>query len=54
MAALVGVDTYLGPEPAARPVTLNKSRLGERDFLIRPASLDPRLGGANPATVVIE
>ncbi|HEU4325853.1 MAG TPA: phage tail protein [Roseiflexaceae bacterium] len=45
MAALVGVDTYLRDEPPARPVTLERSRLGERDYLLRPASLDPRLGG---------
>ncbi|GAB4191740.1 MAG: hypothetical protein OHK0022_05630 [Roseiflexaceae bacterium] len=45
MAALVGVDTYLRNDPPARPVTLERSRLGERDYLLRPASLDPRLGG---------
>ncbi len=54
MAALVGVDTYLRSEPPARPVTLNASRLGERDYLIRPASLDPRLAGGFPEPVVIE
>ncbi|MCB0116437.1 MAG: hypothetical protein KDD84_20205, partial [Caldilineaceae bacterium] len=45
MAALVGVDTYLRGEPPPRPVTLDTSRIGERDYLIRPASLDPRMGG---------
>jgi phage tail-like protein len=45
MASLVGVDTFLRAAPPAQPVTLNASRLGERDFLVRPASLDPRLGG---------
>lgn len=44
MASLVGVDTYLGRPPAPRPVRVERSRLGTRDFLLSPASLDPRLG----------
>ncbi|MEZ4639662.1 MAG: phage tail protein [Caldilineaceae bacterium] len=39
MAALVGVDTYLRGELPPRPVTLDTSRIGERDYLIRAASL---------------
>lgn len=44
VAALIGVDTYLGP--AARPdaVRLDRSTLGARDVVQRLASLDPRLG----------
>lgn len=53
MAALVGVDTYLRAEPPARPVMLNTSRLGERDYLIRPASLDPRLSGSYPEPLLL-
>lgn len=51
MAALVGVDTYLRSEPPPRPVTLDSSRLGERDYLLRPASLDPRLSGSPIASI---
>ena len=47
-ASLVGVDTYLAPEPAARPVEVGRSHLGLRDYLLGPASLDPRLGGGDP------
>ena len=47
-ASLVGVDTYLAPEPAARPVEIGRSHLGLRDYLLGPASLDPRLGGGDP------
>ena len=46
-ASLVGVDTYLAPEPAARPVTVGRSHLGLRDYLLGPPSLDPRLGGGD-------
>ncbi len=45
IAALVGVDTYLSAKPKPQPVALNKSQVGVRDRVLRPASLDPRLGG---------
>lgn len=44
MAALVGVDTYLGPPTRPGPVRLDRSTLGARDVVQRLASLDPRLG----------
>jgi len=44
--SLVGVDTYLGPPQPPAQVRLNRSGLGVGDYLIGPASLDPRLHGA--------
>jgi phage tail-like protein len=52
IASLVGVDTYLARKQPRQPVKLNRSRLGERDFLLRPASLDPRLGGGGGVTLL--
>jgi phage tail-like protein len=46
--SLVGIDTYLTPKPPRRAVRVGRSRLGHRDFLIRPPSLDPRLEGDVP------
>lgn len=43
LASLVDVDTYLTPKAPKRPVQLNQSRLGERDFLLQAATLDPRV-----------
>jgi phage tail-like protein len=45
VASLVGVDTYLRPERPAKPVRVNRSRVGLNDLIQRPASLDPRLEG---------
>ena len=47
-ASLVGVDSYLAPEPAVRPVEIGRSQLGLRDFLLGLSALDPRLGGGDP------
>jgi phage tail-like protein len=44
--SLVGVDTYLGPPQPPSPVHLNRSGLGLGDYLIGPATLDPRMRGA--------
>jgi hypothetical protein len=45
IASLVGVDTYLGPPRPRRPATVQRSPLGQ-DFVLGPASVDPRLAGA--------
>jgi phage tail-like protein len=49
ISSLLGVDSYLGPRPTPRPVRIDESRIGLRDLLISPASLDPRLEGAGAA-----
>jgi hypothetical protein len=43
MAALVGVDSYLGIDPGPGPVKIDHSHLGLRDLLQSLPSLDPRL-----------
>jgi phage tail-like protein len=49
LASLVGVDTFIGPGEERQPVRVNQSNIGERDFIFRPPSLDPRLeGGSEP------
>lgn len=45
MAALVGVDTYLATKPPISPVRIGRTRMGERDRIQHPPSLDPRLEG---------
>ena len=47
-ASLVGVDSYLAPRPPRQPVAVQRSVLGGGDFLIAPASVDPRVAGASP------
>ncbi len=49
MTALVGVDTYLVQEQSPQPVTVGQSRIGVRDRVKGPASLDPRLAGGSSA-----
>ena len=48
IASLVGVDTYLGPRRRRRPARVQWSAAGQ-DFVLAPASLDPRLAGAAAA-----
>jgi phage tail-like protein len=45
ITALVGVDTYLSPRPAPRPARVNHSYVGRGDYVMGPATLDPRLEG---------
>jgi phage tail-like protein len=45
LASLIGIDTFLGAVEERQPVKVNVSNIGERDFILRPASLDPRLEG---------
>ncbi len=45
MASLVGVDTYLGLSKPPQPVIINKTIIGQGDFISGPAALDPRLAG---------
>jgi phage tail-like protein len=43
LASLLGVNTYLAPEPPRDPIVLNRSRVGRYNMVIQAPSLDPRL-----------
>jgi phage tail-like protein len=43
LASLVGVNTYLGPQPQANTATLDVTDLGRYDVVTHMPSLDPRL-----------
>ena len=45
LASLVGVNTYLGPEPSPDPATIGVTQVGRYDIVRNTPSLDPRLGG---------
>lgn len=45
VASLVGIDSYLGPKRGLSVFRLDTSSLGEKDVIMRPPSLDPRLEG---------
>ena len=45
LASLVGVNTYLGPEPVPDPATIGVTQVGRYDVVTHMPSLDPRLGG---------
>jgi len=47
IASLIGIDTFLSPKLAKRPVTVGVSQIGIRDVIERAPSLDPRLGGGD-------
>lgn len=46
ITALVGVDTYLTPRPRPRPARINRSYVGRGDYVMGPATFDPRLEGS--------
>jgi len=54
MSSLIGIDTYLGEPQPPQPVRVGKSNIGERDFILRPPSLDPRLEGGAAEPIVME
>ena len=45
IASLVEVDTYLGRKTPPKPVRVGRSRIGVRDMIQRPPSLDPKIEG---------
>lgn len=45
LRSLIGADTFLGERPPPPPIETDRARLGDRGFLVRPSSLDPRLEG---------
>jgi len=45
ITSLVGVDTYLSSRPLPWPASVNRSHIGRGDYVMGPASLDPRLEG---------
>jgi phage tail-like protein len=47
VASLVGVDTYLAQKTRPQPVQVGGTRIGVRDVLERPPTLDPRTEGGS-------
>lgn len=45
LASLLGVNTYLGPEPSLADATVGVSQIGRYDIVTHMPSLDPRLAG---------
>ena len=43
LAALLGVNSYLAPQPPPDPVVLNRSQIGRYNLITQTPSLDPRL-----------
>ncbi len=43
LASLLGVNSYLAPEPPRDPIVLNQSRIGRYNMVIQSPSLDPRM-----------
>lgn len=50
LAALIGIDTAPGMKEPARPVRVENSVIGWRDYILGIGSLDPRLQGAGSGT----
>ena len=46
LASLLGVNTYLGPDPPRNPATVDVSDVGRYDVITQMPSLDPRLENA--------
>jgi hypothetical protein len=53
LASLLGVNTYLGPDLLANPVTVGVSDVGRYDVVTQMPSLDPRMenGWSEPQQV---
>jgi len=50
LASLLGVNTYLAPEPPRNPVTVDVSDVGRYDVVMQMPTLDPRMdNGQAPA-----
>lgn len=45
ITSLVGVDTYLASHPLPSPARIHRSHVGRGDYVMGPATLDPRLEG---------
>ena len=43
LASLLGVNSYLAPQPPRDPVVLNQSQVGRYNMVIQAPSLDPRM-----------
>jgi phage tail-like protein len=43
LASLLGVNSYLSPEPPPDPVVVDVTRIGRYSLVMQPPSLDPRL-----------
>jgi len=49
LASLLGVNTYLGPEPPRNPVKVDVSDVGRYDVVQEMPSLDPRMNSRDTA-----
>jgi hypothetical protein len=47
LASLLGVNTYLAPEPPRKTATLDVSDVGRYDVVMNAPSLDPRMENAS-------
>ncbi len=49
LASLLGVNTYLGPEPPRNPITVDGSDVGRYDVVTELPTLDPRMDNGEVA-----